>query len=1447
MVVTTEPVGDKFYETHKFPVIVAGEIVGVAGIIRDITDRKRAEEALFESEAKYRSVVERSLVGVYIIQDGLFRFVNRRWCEIYGYTSDEIIDKVSPLDLTPPEDRKLVEENFRKRLSGEVDHIEYEMRAIRKDGKIITMKVLGSFMVYKERPAVSGTAIDITESRWAEEQLRQKTALLEAQVNASLDGIMVVDKGRKILQNQQVNDLLKIPRHIAESDDDKARVEWIRGRTKDPEQFYDKVAYMLAHPGEIMRDDLELKDGTFLDTYSSPIIGKDGKHYGRIWTFRDITERKRSEDALRASRLQLSEAMDLAHIVYWELDPATHAYVFNDPFYAFYGTTAEQEGGYRMTRKEYSQRFIHPDDLPLYYQFVEQNISRPGPEFVAHLEHRIVRRDGEVRHILARVRIVKDDSGHVVKIYGANQDITERKRAEEALYESEQRYRAVFENTGAATVIIEKDTTISLCNAEFERLSGYARNEIEGKKSWTEFVAREDLDRMVAQHDMRRESRGQALQRYEFRFVPRTGEIRNIYLAIDIIHGTEKSVASLIDITEGKRTEEALRKSEERYRLIAENAWDVIWAANTNMDFTYISPSVERLQGWTAEELMALPLNEWMPARSLETMTRVISEAIAREERGEARPSLEPMVEIEAYRKDGTTIWAQVAARFVRDDQGRPKGIVGVSREITQRRRAEQALRESEGRLNKVVNAARDAIIMIDREGNISLWNEAATVIFGYSPEEMHGRNLHELLVPSRFIAMCEQGFSLFKSSGDGRVVGRVTEVTARRRDGKEIPVEVSVAPVRVGEEWHAVGVVRDITERKQTEQALRRSESTLKSVFSAAPVGIAITNKSRVPEWLNEAIISIMGYRTEELAKTGARLFYASDDEYARVGTAILDGIQRTGIGITDTKWVHKNGETRDVHLRGAAIDPKDVEAGFVFTAVDITRQKQSEQDLHESEAKYRMVVENSVVGFAIIQDNVMRFANERWCETFGYGYEEVIDRLSPLDVVHPDDRELVNDCIKKRVTGEVNSMEYEFRGIRKDGQTITVKVFGGAMVYRGRRAATSTTIDITREKTLESQLFQSQKIESIGMLAGGVAHDFNNILTTMAGYATLLEMKMSKEDPLQIYVGHVLSASRKAADLTRSLLAFSRQQPLSLKPVDLNDLLRGTAQLLRRLLTEDILLKTVLCGEDLIIMADSTQIDQILFNLTTNARDAMPGGGSLSLETRLVEPDSGSLRAYGINKPGRYALLKVSDTGAGMDANIRERVFEPFFTTKEVGKGTGLGLSTVYGIVAQHKGFITVSSELGMGTAFYIYLPMTEEAPPMEKPITEAVERGKETILLAEDGEDVRRLIKEVLVKYGYTVIEAADGEEAVRIFLKDSAKIDLLILDSVMPGKNGRVVYDEISRMKTHIKVLFMSGYTRDIVLDKGIEDKTFNFIAKPVMPAELLKKVRDVLDG
>ncbi len=403
----------------------------IVGVIRDITERKRTEMSLIESEIKYRAAVENSLAGVYIYQENLFRFVNRRYCEMYGYTYEEMVDKMGPVDIAHPDDRDIMREHMGKLVSGELDDIEVTHRCVRKDGKVITVHVLGSLMIFKGWPAVAGTVLDVTEQEESQRELRRKTALLEAQLNASPDGIVIVDEGKAILQNQRANDLFKFPKRIAGNDDIGRRIKWIKGLVKNPMAFQEKLIYTSSHQGETVREEVELKDGTVLDGYSGPVIGNDGKRYGRIWTFRDITQYRRSEEALRRSELRLSEAMDLAKIVYWEADPEKDIFTFNDRFYAFYGTTAEQEGGYRMARDEYAKRFVHPDDLPIFYGNGEQNVAMSESEFVVVIEHRIIRRDGKVRYVLARVKMIKDNSGRVITVHGANQDITERKLAVE--------------------------------------------------------------------------------------------------------------------------------------------------------------------------------------------------------------------------------------------------------------------------------------------------------------------------------------------------------------------------------------------------------------------------------------------------------------------------------------------------------------------------------------------------------------------------------------------------------------------------------------------------------------------------------------------------------------------------------------------------------------------------------------------------------------------------------------------------------------------------------------------------------------------------------------------------------------------------------------------------------------------------------------------------------
>lgn len=406
---------------------------------------------------------------------------------------------------------------------------------------------------------------------------------------------------------------------------------------------------------------------------------------------------------------------------------------------------------------------------------------------------------------------------------------------------------------------------------------------------------------------------------------------------------------------------------------------------------------------------------------------------------------------------------------------------------------------------------------------------------------------------------------------------------------------------------------------------------------------------------------------------------------------------------------------------------------------------------------------------------------------------------------------------------------------------QVIVVKDESGAIV-----GTLCSGEDITERRHLEAQLLHAQKMESVGQLAGGVAHDFNNILSAIIGHADLMLMKMPADDPLRQDADQILSSSERAAHLVQSLLAFSRKQIINPQVIDINEVIQNVGKLLRRLIGSDIELRTRLAKGTVCVMADAGQLEQVLMNLATNARDAMPDGGVLTIETGRAELGNGPGRSDSSAKPS-YALLSLSDTGTGMDAKTKEKIFDPFFTTKEVGKGTGLGLSTVYGIIKQHHGDITVYSEPGMGTTFRIYLPLLSglvSASPEAEPVFPA--GGNETVLLAEDDAAVRKVTCTMLERSGYTVIEAADGEEALSKFREYQDRIHLVILDVIMPRMNGKAVYDELRKLRPDVRTLFTSGHTGDVIQKKGVVEEGMNFLSKPAALSELLQKVREVLD-
>ena len=516
------------------------------------------------------------------------------------------------------------------------------------------------------------------------------------------------------------------------------------------------------------------------------------------------------------------------------------------------------------------------------------------------------------------------------------------------------------------------------------------------------------------------------------------------------------------------------------------------------------------------------------------------------------------------------------------------------------------------------------------------------------------------------------------------------------------------------------------------------------------------------------------------------------------------------------------------------------------VAAARDISERMRAVDALKESEEKYRTLFEESRdVIFMSTHEGQFLDINMAGVELFGYSSK---DELLGLDLkrdlfFRKEDRARYQTILREK--GFVKNYEVELKD--KTGEKLIVVITAsavkdkkGALIgYRG------IIRDITGHKRLEQQLFHSQKMEAIGRLAGGVAHDFNNILTAIMGYSSLMKMK-THETLTMNYSNQILALSEKAANLTQSLLAFSRKQTIKPKPADINEIVRTTGKFLLRLIGEDIELRTILSEADITAFVDSGQIEQVLMNLATNARDAMPQGGTLTISTSQVELDHEFAAFHGYGKTGRYALITVADTGIGIDEKTRERIFEPFFTTKEVGKGTGLGLAMVYGIIKQHNGFITVYSEPGKGTIFRIYLPTIH--PGTKKSATAEhtmMIGGTETILLAEDEAEVRRTTKAILEEFGYKVIEAADGEEAVKLFIEKQHEIDFLITDVIMPKKNGREAYRSIQLIQPGVKALFTSGYTADMVMKQGLLDEGLELISKPISPKELLEKLREML--
>lgn len=512
-----------------------------------------------------------------------------------------------------------------------------------------------------------------------------------------------------------------------------------------------------------------------------------------------------------------------------------------------------------------------------------------------------------------------------------------------------------------------------------------------------------------------------------------------------------------------------------------------------------------------------------------------------------------------------------------------------------------------------------------------------------------------------------------------------------------------------------------------------------------------------------------------------------------------------------------------------------------------DITNQKIAEKALKSSEEKYRTLVDHAGDAIFIAQNGGMKFPNPATVRLTGYSLEE-LNSMQFVDLIHPEDRQGIQDAYNKSLKGEAVSPKSDFRMITKTEKMLLAQMSSTRITWEGQPATLNFVRDVTDLRNAEEQLRQAQKVESIGRLAGGVAHDFNNMLNVITGYSEIALEQLKSTDPLYNEITEILNAAKRSVHLTRQLLAFARKQIISPKVLNMNTVVSGTLKMLQRLTGEDIDIDFQAADHLWNIHIDPSQVDQILANLMINARDAIAGVGKVRIETKNEVLDDDYCKIHPNVSPGEYAMLSVSDTGVGMDKETMENIFEPFFTTKAVGEGTGLGLSTIYGIVKQNNGHINVYSEPGMGSVFKIYIPRFAGGHQKKQGMPESpVVGGNETVLVVEDEPQVLKLSRQALGKYGYTILAAQTPEEALQIVREHTQKIHLLVTDVIMPGFNGKELAEKIKAVKPGVKILFMSGYSEDIISRRDILVEGIDFMQKPFSIKAFAGKVREILDG
>jgi PAS domain S-box-containing protein len=789
-----------------------------------------------------------------------------------------------------------------------------------------------------------------------------------------------------------------------------------------------------------------------------------------------------------------------------------------------------------------------------------------------------------------------------------------------------------------------------------------------------------------------------------------------------------------------------------------------------------------------------------------------------------------------------TGVLARAFARAIEEVNTK---TIALEQEVQEHRRtiaARDHHAERERLFSAAVESSNDAIITTSLDGTITGWNSACERLYGYSSAEAVGRNI-TLIVPADRRPEIQD---TLRRIGWGERIEQ-NETVRLHKDGRPIEVSLSISPIKSpsGATIGISKVARDVTDANRTRQALRRQTEELRRIFETSQDLIIVIDSRGFLVQISPSCETILGYRPEELiGRSGVDIIHPDHLETSRKEMRAARRGQRSKL--SDTRYIHKNGREVWLSWLGTWSEPAK---RFFFVGRDMTESRLAQETLRESEELARGIVDTALDAFVQVdQTGVIRDWNAQAENILGWSREEALGR-NVFDLMgQPDGQGPLKKALEAfLLSGEivVRQPRRELQIRRRDGKEITAELSIAALRTRRGFVFNGFVRDLTDRIAAEDRIRQAEKMEAMGQLTGGIAHDFNNILTVITGTIEILADAVKGEPQLAAITRMIDEAASRGADLTQHLLAFARKQPLEPKVTDVNTLIIDTAKLLQRTLGEHVEIESVFDDEACPAIVDPNQLATAILNLALNARDAMPDGGKLIIETGFVVLDDNYAKLHDDVRPGRYAMIAVSDTGTGIPAAILDKVFNPFFTSKGPGKGTGLGLSMVYGFIKQSAGHVMIYSEEGHGTTIKMYLPpATDALAPAGPVLPAAVEGGHETILVVEDDKLVRDYVLTQLHSLGYVTMDAANAAEALAL-VRTGHAFDLLFTDVIMPGMNGRQLADEIEKIRPGLKVLFTSGYTENAIIHHGRLDEGVLLLAKPYRKSDMAMMIRKAL--